>query len=183
MDGRPCTLCVGQPVERQMGNLAGLSVIDSGYMADLSFGTFAGLGAGQAILAMKYRNLNVVAAGLTSLMGAWVLFGNHCLAGGAASVEPDRSKPLILECRGSVKPGRELTLRLRPNERVLTVYVTAGEEVKAGNPLAEIFDGEVWTRLQDLKRARLESLLSRYELQSKMGRLDHVEAELKAQLS
>jgi multidrug efflux pump subunit AcrA (membrane-fusion protein) len=129
---------------------------------------------------MKHRILKALTLGLTSLTGAWLLFGVHHLAGGA---EPDRSKLLTLECRGSVKPHRELTLRLRPNERVLAVHVTAGEVVKAGDPLAEIFDGEAWMRLQDLKRTRLDSLLSRSELRSKVDRLDHVEAELKTQLN
>ena len=163
-----------------MGNLVGRSVIDSSSLAALSFGTFAGLDSCQAILAMKHRNLNVLALGLTSLMGACVLFGAHPLAGGA---ETDRPKPLTLECRGSVKPRRELTLRLRPSERVLAVHVTAGKVVKAGEPLAEIFDGEAWMRLQDLKRTRLESLLSRRELSSKVDRLDHMETEMKTQLS
>jgi len=128
---------------------------------------------------MKHRMLNVLRLGLTSCIGAWVSCGIHHLAGGA---ELDLHKPLTLECRGSVKPRGELTLRLRPSERVLAVHVTAGKVVKAGDPLAEIFDGDAWIRLQDLKRTRLESLLSRSELRSKVDRLGQVETELKAQL-
>ena len=128
---------------------------------------------------MKLFRSNTLKLAVTGCVVTWTLLDHHCAAAGTSS---DTNSPLFIECRGSVKPRQELTLRLRPAERVMSARLAVGDEAKTGDPLAEIFDGEAWTRLLDLKRMRLESLLSRNELKLKADRLARVEDELKAQL-
>lgn len=96
----------------------------------------------------------------------------------AAGADPDPAKVPVIECRGNVKPGQELKLRLRPGERILAVRVADGDEVKASSPLAEIYDGEAWARLAELQAQQR----ARYELKFKAGRLVQMEEELKTQL-
>jgi multidrug resistance efflux pump len=124
---------------------------------------------------MKHYRIKITLLGLTSWLGLWFWLGAGQSASGA---DPVPNQQLVIECGGVVKPQHELILRLRPGERVLDVRVGQREMVKAGSPLAEVYDGEAWTQLRELKSQERD----RCELASKENRLNRLEEDLQSQL-
>jgi hypothetical protein len=129
---------------------------------------------------MSYRHEHTLS---WKVAAAFAVAALAALEAFAVQTKSGNSARSVIECRGTVKPRRELILRLRPGERVVAVTAAAGEIAGSGASLAEVFDGDALARLDSLEKALLERELAARELELKTARLAGLNEELKAQLT